>query len=64
MRPEGYTSVSPYLTVEDPAATIEFLTGCSMEWSFAASRPNADEDRRGGVRGPGGVTWWIATRIG
>ena len=23
-----------------------------------------DEDRRGGVKGPGGVTWWIATRVG
>jgi uncharacterized glyoxalase superfamily protein PhnB len=22
-----------------------------------------DEDKRGGVRGPGGVTWWIATRV-
>jgi uncharacterized glyoxalase superfamily protein PhnB len=23
-----------------------------------------DEDKRGGVLGPGGVTWWIATRVG
>jgi PhnB protein len=23
-----------------------------------------DEDRRGGVRDPGGTTWWIATRVG
>jgi uncharacterized glyoxalase superfamily protein PhnB len=23
-----------------------------------------DEDRRGGVKGPGNVTWWIATRVG
>jgi PhnB protein len=23
-----------------------------------------DEDRRGGVRDPGGTTWWIATREG
>jgi len=22
-----------------------------------------DEDRRGGVRDPGGTTWWIATRV-
>ena len=22
-----------------------------------------DPDRRGGVRGPGGVTWWIATMV-
>jgi uncharacterized glyoxalase superfamily protein PhnB len=23
-----------------------------------------DEDKRGGVVGPGNITWWIATRIG
>jgi PhnB protein len=23
-----------------------------------------DPDRRGGVRDPGGTTWWIATRVG
>ena len=23
-----------------------------------------DEDRRGGVRDPGGTTWWIATKVG
>jgi uncharacterized glyoxalase superfamily protein PhnB len=22
-----------------------------------------DEDKRGGVRDPGGVTWWIATKV-
>ena len=22
-----------------------------------------DEDKRGGVRDPGGTTWWIATRV-
>ena len=22
-----------------------------------------DPDKRGGVRGPGGITWWIATKI-
>jgi uncharacterized glyoxalase superfamily protein PhnB len=26
MKPEGYTSVSPYLIVEDAAATIDFMT--------------------------------------
>jgi len=24
----------------------------------------ADEDKRGGVKDPGGTTWWIATRVG
>jgi len=24
----------------------------------------ADEDKRGGVKDPGGTTWWISTRVG
>jgi len=26
--------------------------------------PEGDPDRRAGVRGPGGTTWWIGTRMG
>ena len=26
------------------------------------NRKGDDEDRRGGVKGPGGVTWWVSTR--
>lgn len=30
----------------------------------APSRKGDDPDRRGGVRDPGGNTWWIATQVG
>lgn len=123
-KPEGYTSVAPYLIVEDARRTIAFL-----EDAFDATRlrmvegddgrlrhgevriddtvvmladalpgwpptdsyvhvyvPDVDatyrraleagaasvqepmqkddEDKRGGVKDPGGITWWIATRVG
>jgi len=124
MKPEGYTSVAPYLIVEDAAAVIDFLTtvfdavelrrfpgesgrlrhaevriGDSVvmladgteDWkpvpalvhvyvadvdetyrrALAAGGASVqepvqkdDEDKRGGVVGPGNVTWWIATRVG
>jgi len=125
MKPEGYTSVAPYLIVDDAAALIDFLeqvfgavelrrfpdesgqlmhaevriddtvvmfADSTEDWLPADGaqvhvyvpdvdetyrraleggatpvqepRQTGDEDRRGGVEGPGGVTWWIATRIG
>jgi len=124
MKPEGYTSVAPYLIVDDAAALIGFLrlvfdavelrrfpdgTGRLLhaevriddtvvmladgteDWpavqaqvhvyvpdvdetyrraieggAVAVREPtqDGDEDRRGGVEGPGGVTWWVATRVG
>ena len=125
MKPEGYTSVAPYLIVDDAAAMIGFLeqvfgavelrrfpdesgrlmhaevriddtvvmlADSTEDWpaavraqvhvyvpdvdetyrraleggatSIQEPRQTGDEDRRGGVEGPGRVTWWIATRIG
>ena len=32
--------------------------------SVQAPVQKGDEDKRGGVKDPGGTTWWIATRIG
>ncbi len=31
--------------------------------SVQAPVKKQDEDKRGGVKDPGGVTWWIATRV-
>jgi PhnB protein len=122
-KPEGYTSVSPYLIVNDAAKTIEFLktvlggvelrkfpdeSGRLMHaevrvddsvvmladsapaWPAIAAHVHVyvkdvdtvyrraleygatsvqepvkkdDEDKRGGVRDPGGTTWWISTRV-
>jgi PhnB protein len=32
--------------------------------SVQAPEQKGDEDKRGGVKDPGGTTWWIATRVG
>ncbi|HLV26772.1 MAG TPA: VOC family protein [Gemmatimonadales bacterium] len=124
-KPEGYSSVSPYLIVNGAASTIEFLekvfgaeelrrfsseSGGVLhaelriddsivmladenppEWpaipasvyvyvqdvdatyrraleagAVSVQEPvrKEDEDKRGGVRDAGGITWWIATRVG
>lgn len=123
-KPEGYTSVSPYLIVNGAARTIDFmkdvfgavelrryptaqgtlmhaevriedtvvmLADPAPDWpalpahvhvyvkdvdaiyrrALAAGAASvqepvkkADEDKRGGVKDPGGTTFWIATRVG
>ena len=122
-KPDGYTTVSPYLIVDGASATIEFLqkvfdaievrrfaapTGKVMHaevriddtvvmiadgaegWPPVQSHVHVyvidvdstytralaaggtsvqepakkqDPDKRGGVKDPGGTTWWIATKI-
>ena len=123
-KPEGYTSVSPYLITENATEVVSFLEaafGASVirrfdrpdgsimhaevriddsvvmlgqaggEWpavpshihvylpevdtiyaaaleaggeSVQAPSQGADPDRRGGVKDPGGNTWWISTQVG
>jgi len=124
-KPEGYSSISPYLVVPRAGRVIEFLKeafgatelrrfvmpdGTIMhaevriddsvvmiadgggEWPPLSSwlhvyvddvdttfgraleaggvsvqvpvKKEGDFDRRGGVRDPGGNTWWIATKVG
>jgi uncharacterized glyoxalase superfamily protein PhnB len=123
-KPEGYTSVSPYLIVDGAARTIQFLKDVlgavelrkypdqkgrlmhaevriddtvvmladpAESWPPVASHVHVyvsdvdaiyrkalqagavsvqepvqkkDEDKRGGVKDPGGTTWWISTRVG
>jgi PhnB protein len=123
-KPDGYTSVAPYLVVGGAAGTIDFLKQVfgavelrrfpsesggirhaevriddtvvmladgvegwppvpshvhvyvadvddSYRRALAAGAESVqepmqkgDEDRRGGVKDPGGTTWWIATRAG
>lgn len=122
-KPDGYTTVSPYLIVDGADRTIRFLTavfdavelrrfpnaaGALLHaevrigdtvlmladggdgWDPVPSYVHVyvpdvdatyrralelgaepvqeplkkdDEDKRGGVRDPGGTTWWIATRV-
>jgi uncharacterized glyoxalase superfamily protein PhnB len=124
-KPQGHTSVSPYLIVDGARETIEFLgrvfggaelrrfadaagkivhaevriddsvlmiaDGVPGVWPSVPSHVHVyvpdvdatyrlaleagaesvqepaqkeDEDKRGGVKDPGGTTWWIATRVG
>jgi uncharacterized glyoxalase superfamily protein PhnB len=123
-KPGGYTSVSPYLIVDDASALMAFLAGvfdaeelrrfpdesgrimhAEMriddtvvmfadsvdDWPASQAQIHVyvtdvdetyrraleagattvqepvqkeDEDKRGGVVGPGNITWWIATRVG
>lgn len=123
-KPDGYSTVSPYLLVKGAARLIEFLKealdaeelrrfpapgrgvkhaelriGDSIvmiadefppDWPATPSHVHVyvedvdsayeralaagaeplmppakgdDEDKRGGVKGPGGVCWWIGTRV-
>lgn len=57
-KPADYSTVSPYLVVNDANATID--TGAT---SVQEPVKKEDEDKRGGVRDPGGTTWWIATKV-
>lgn len=124
-KPEGYTSVAPYLVVEDAQREIDFMNAAfgavslrrfdmpdgsimhaevriddtvvmlgeaggdqkpvpamihlyvedvDATWRRALDagasavrepeRREDDPDRRGGVRSPGGVEWWIGTQSG
>jgi uncharacterized glyoxalase superfamily protein PhnB len=123
-KPGGYTSVSPYLIVDDASALMAFLAGvfdaeelrrfpdesgrimhAEMriddtvvmfadsvdDWPASQAQIHVyvtdvdetyrraleagasevqepvqkeDEDKRGGVVGPGNITWWIATLVG
>jgi uncharacterized glyoxalase superfamily protein PhnB len=122
-KPQGYTTVSPYLIVASASRTIDFLSrvfGAVELRRFADDKGHVmhaevriddtvvmladgaegwppipshahvyvedvdatyrraidagassvqelvkkeDEDKRGGVKDPGGTTWWIATRV-
>jgi PhnB protein len=52
-----------HVYVEDVDATHSVAIRVGAE-SVQEPERRGDEDRRGGVRDPGGTTWWIATREG
>jgi uncharacterized glyoxalase superfamily protein PhnB len=72
-KPQGYTTVSPYLVVDGAGRTIEFLQRAFGAVELRRLEAGAtsvqepvkkdDADKRGGVKCPGGATWWIATRL-
>jgi PhnB protein len=52
-----------HVYVPDVDATYQHALAAGAE---AVQEPvqKADEDKRGGVKDPGGTTWWISTRVG
>ena len=56
------TSSHLHVYVPDVDATYEHALEAGGT-SVQEPQKKDDEDKRGGVRGPGGITWWIATRV-
>ncbi len=52
-----------HVYVHDVDATYRRALDAGAE-SIQEPVKKEDEDKRGGVKDPGGTTWWIATRIG
>jgi uncharacterized glyoxalase superfamily protein PhnB len=52
-----------HLYVPDAAATYERAIDNGAASVQPPTRKSGDPDRRGGVRDPGGNTWWFSTQI-
>jgi len=52
-----------HVYVEDVDATYERALQCGAIAVQPPQRKGDDPDRRGGVKDPGGNTWWIATQV-
>lgn len=55
---------SIHVYVDDVDATFEAAVAAGAEPVQAPEQREGDPDRRGGVVGPGGNTWWIASQVG
>jgi uncharacterized glyoxalase superfamily protein PhnB len=62
---EGWPPVPAHVHVyvEDVDATYRRALDCGAESVQEPVRKD-DADKRGGVKDPGGTTWWIATMVG
>jgi uncharacterized glyoxalase superfamily protein PhnB len=62
---EGWPPVQGHVHVyvPDVDATYRLALDAGAE-SIQEPVQKEDEDKRGGVKDPGGTTWWIATRVG
>jgi uncharacterized glyoxalase superfamily protein PhnB len=61
----GYPSVPAHVHVYVPDVDATYHR--ALEAGATPVRPPAqqgDDDKRGGVKDPGGTTWWIGTRVG
>lgn len=52
-----------HVYVEDVDAAFDRALSAGGTAVQAPTRRDGDPDRRGGVRDPGGNTWWIATQV-
>lgn len=52
-----------HVYVPDVDATYHKALACGAE-SVQEPVQKGDDDKRGGVRDPNGVTWWLATQMG
>lgn len=53
-----------HVYVRDVDATYRRALNAGGEAVQEPQRKEGDPDRRGGVKDPGGNTWWIATQVG
>jgi PhnB protein len=62
---EGWPAVSCHMHVYVPDVDETYSKALAAGGeSIQAPEKRDDPDRRSGVRGPGGNTWWISTRVG
>lgn len=52
-----------HVYVEDANATYTRALAAGAASAEEPARRGEDPDRRGGVKDPGGNTWWIATQV-
>jgi uncharacterized glyoxalase superfamily protein PhnB len=62
---EGWPAIAAHVHVyvPDVDATYRRALGAGAT-DVQAPVQKDDEDKRGGVKDPGGTTWWISTRVG
>lgn len=62
---EGWPAVPSHVHVYLPE--VDMIYAAALEaggTSVQAPAQSGDADRRGGVKDPGGNTWWISTKVG
>lgn len=52
-----------HVYVDDVDATYTRAVASGAEPVLEPVQREGETDKRGGVRGPGGITWWIATQV-
>lgn len=52
-----------HVYVPDVDATYTAALAAGATSVQAPAKRDSDEDKRGGVKDPGGTTWWVATRV-